>query len=269
MQLTQPILGSPEPRKPQRLRGASVAEQDPQAIMQENIKTKAGPGALARVEQYLARTGDPDADRYTKLYTDGALVYKYDLSVADWKFTETDKGGMVPELVDQEELDNSSAAILTEQFAYSKTLTNTFEFAFTEGIKVGVSAKFNANVPFVGGGEWTVSGELSFSGTQTDTETSSTTWSNTVTVNVPAHTKVSAIAFVNVGHPTYTFSATALVSNGTVNIPAYDSKAESWNDLFIPLNVLLPMPAERSIPLSGELSAQCGVRTYVELNPIT
>jgi hypothetical protein len=268
MQVTQPILGSPEPRKPQRLLVATAADQDPQAIMQENIKTKAGPGALDRVKQYLASTGDPDAGRYTKLYTDGALVYKYDLSVADWRFTETDKGGMVPELVDQKEIDNSSAATVSEQFTYSKTLTNTFTFSFTEGIKIGVSAKFKANVPFFGGGEWTVSGELSFSATQTDTETNTTTWSNTVTVNVPAHTKVRAIAFVNVGNPTYTFNATALISNGMVNIPAYDPNAKSWNDLFIPLDVLLPMPAERSIPLSGELSAQCGVRTYVEVDPI-
>lgn len=131
-----------------------------------------------------------------------------------------------------------------------------------------MSAKFKAGVP-VAGTEWTVSGELSFTATQTQTKANTTTWSNTVTVNVPAHTKVRAIAFVNVGNPSYTFSATAVVSNGMVNLPAYDSKMYHWNDLFVPLDVLLPMAAERSIPLSGTLSARCGVRTYVELETVT
>jgi hypothetical protein len=103
-EITLPTLGSPEPRKPQPLLTASGAEQDPQAIMQNNIKTKAGPEALARVQQYLASTGHPDAAHYTKLFTDGPLVYRYDLSMQDWKFTETEPGGTVPEVVDQKEI---------------------------------------------------------------------------------------------------------------------------------------------------------------------
>ena len=75
----------------------------------------------------------------------------------DWRFAEVNPGVLVPELVDQKEIDNSSAATVTEQFSYTKTTTDTFSFSFTEGLKVGVSAKFKAGVP-VAGTEWTVSG---------------------------------------------------------------------------------------------------------------
>jgi hypothetical protein len=264
----EPSLGSSTPRKTHRLPAAPSAEQDPKAIMQENIRTRSGPGALARVQQYLTSTGHPDASPYTKLSVDGALLYDYDLSIEDWRFTETGPGGTVPELVDQKEIDNNSAAGVSEQFTYSKSLTDTFTFSFTEGIKVGVSAKFKAGIP-VAGTEWTVSGELSFTATQTQTTTNTSTWSNTVTVNVPAHTKVRAIAFVNVGNPSYSFTASVFVYNGMVNLPAYDPGARMWNDIFVPLDVLLPQPADRSISLSGKLSAKCGVRTYVEVDTVS
>jgi hypothetical protein len=243
-------------------------ESDPAALMQAVIKAKAGAAALTRVQQYLTQTGHPHAEVYTKLAADAAFLYRYDLSVQDWRFAEVNPGVLVPELVDQKEIDNSSAATVSEQFSYTKTTTDTFAFSFTEGLKVGVSAKFKAGIP-VAGTEWTVSGELSFSATQTQTTTTTNTWSNTVTANVPAHTKVRAVAFVSVGSPQYTFSASAVVDNGMVQIPTWNSTAKSYDDLLIPLEVLLPTNADRSIPLAGALAAQCGVRSYVQLDTIS
>ena len=110
--------------------------------MQAAIKAKAGAAALTRVQQYLTQTGDPHPEVYTKLAADAAFLYRYDLSVQDWRFAEVNPGARVPELVDQKEIDNSSAATVTEQFSYTKTTTDTFAFSFTEGLKVGWSAKF-------------------------------------------------------------------------------------------------------------------------------
>jgi len=265
----RPWLGSAVPRRPVRALGAAPAgESDPAVLMQAAIKARAGAAALTRLQQYLTQTGHPHPEVYTKLAADAAFLYRYDLSVQDWRFAEVNPGVLVPELVDQKEIDNSSAATVTEQFSYTKTTTDTFAFSFTEGLKVGVSAKFKAGIP-VAGTEWTVSGELSFSATQTQTTTTTNTWSNTVTVNVPAHTKVRAVAFVSVGSPQYTFSASAVVDNGMVQIPTWNSTAKSYDDLLIPLEVLLPTTADRAIPLAGALAAQCGVRSYVQLETIS
>lgn len=160
-----PWLGSSVPRRPVQALGAAPArESDPAVLMQAAIKAKAGAAALTRVQQYLTQTGHPHPEVYTKLAADAAFLYRYDLSVQDWRFAEVNPGVLVPELVDQKEIDNSSAATVTEQFSYTKTTTDTFAFSFTEGLKVGVSAKFKAGIP-VAGTEWTVSGELSFSAT--------------------------------------------------------------------------------------------------------
>ena len=267
MTVTEPSLGSPEPRKHVHHRqSAAGTEQDPQAVVETTIAKKSGPDMLSRVKQYLVQTGYPDPAAITQLSGGDALLYTYDLAVEDWKFTNTLPGVLIPELVDEKEIDNNSAATVTEQFSYSKTTTDTFTFSFTEGLKVGVSAKFKAGVPFAGT-EWTVSGEFSFTGTQSQTTTNTATWTNTVTINVPAHTKVRAVAFVTVGSPIYSFSSSAVVTAGKVNIPVYDSAIGSWYDAIIPLAVLLPMPADRSLTLSGILSANCGVRTYVDLDP--
>jgi len=263
MEVIQPILGSPEPRKHPVLLASSGPEQDPQAIMQNNIKTKAGPEALARVKKYLAATGHHDANVYTSLYTDNAYVYTYELSLQDWNFHETMPGMHVPEVVDQTEIVNPTPATVSNQFSYSKKVADTFTFSFTEGIKVGVSAKFKAGVP-VANTEWTVSGEISFSGTQTQTTSRETTWTNTTTINVPANTKIHVDAIVSVVTPVYEFTASAVVINSKVNIAAYDPTANSWNDLIIPLEILLPSLDDRSIPLAGTLMAKAGLDTYIQ-----
>ena len=267
MDVTQPVLGAPEPTKPPELLATAGAEQDPQAIMQGNIKTKAGPGALTRVQEYLTGTGHRDGTDYTSLYTDNAFLYTYGLLLQDWSFTETMPGVMVPEVVAQSDLRNPTPATISDQFSYSKKMTDTFTFAFTEGIKVGVSAKFTAGVP-VAKTEWTVSGEINFSATQTKTATNETTWTKTTTVNVPANTKVHVTGLVSVVTPMYSFTASAVVVNGKVNIAAYDSATKLWDDLIIPLEVLLPELGDRSIPLAGSLNAKAGLRTYVELEVI-
>jgi hypothetical protein len=267
MDVTQPVLGAPEPTKPPELLATTSAEQDPQAIMQGNIKTKAGSGALARVQEYLTGTGHRDGSDYTSLYTDKAYLYTYGVLLQNWNFTETMPGMMVPEVVAQSDLRNPTPATISDQFSYSKKMTDTFTFAFTEGIKVGVSAKFTAGVP-VAKTEWTVSGEINFSATQTQTATNETTWTKTTTVNVPANTKVHVTGLVSVVTPMYSFTASAVVVNGKVNIAAYDSATKLWDDLIIPLEVLLPELADRSIPLSGSLNAKAGLRTYVELEVI-
>lgn len=267
MDVTQPVLGTPEPTKPPELLAAADAEQDPQAIMQGNIKTKAGAGALARVQEYLADTGHRDATDYTSLYTDKAFLYTYGVLLQDWSFTETMPGVLVPEVVAQSDLRNPTPATISDQFSYSKKMTDTFTFAFTEGIKVGVSAKFTAGVP-VAKTEWTVSGEINFSATQTKTATNETTWTKTTTINVPANTKVHVTGLVSFVTPMYSFTASAVIVNGKVNISAYDSTTKLWDDLIVPLEVLLPKLEDRSIPLSGSLNAKAGLRTYVELEVI-
>ncbi len=267
MEISEPILGSPEPRKHPELLASSGPEQDPQAIMQNNIKTKAGPEALARVKEYLAATRHRDASAYTDLATDSPFVYTYELSLQDWHFQEKMPGMKVPEVVDQTEIVNPTPATVSNQFSYSKKVADTFTFSFTEGIKVGVSAKFKAGVP-VANTEWTVSGEISFSGTQTQTTSRETTWTNTTTINVPANTKVHVDAIVSVVTPVYDFSASAVVINSKVNIPAYDSAVKSWDDLIIPLEILLPSLDDRSIPLAGTLMAKAGLDTYIQTRTI-
>ena len=92
--------------------------------MQAAIKAKAGAAALTRVQQYLTQTGHPHPEVYTKLAADAAFLYRYDLSVQDWRFAEANPGALVPELVDQKEIDNLKVPTATQQFSYTgKTTT--------------------------------------------------------------------------------------------------------------------------------------------------
>jgi len=76
----------------------------------------------------------------------------------------------------------------TQMFAYE--YLNSFEYSFTEALKLGLEVKFDAGLPLIGGASSTAKFELDISSTQKQTNSHKTTRTETFPVNVAPHTSV-------------------------------------------------------------------------------
>lgn len=80
--------------------------------------------------------------------------------------------------------------------AFSNTSTASFTWTVTEGLQVGVTAKYTAGVPAALGTEVSVSAQLSFQASQSTTTTTTQTWSITANITVPKLSVITAVMVV-------------------------------------------------------------------------
>lgn len=109
-------------------------------------------------------------------------------------------------------LSNGTNVEQSQTVELSKSTTSTFAWSLTEGFKLSMSAKFKVGVPPIVSAETTISGELSFSSTQTKTESETKTWRVSQPVKVPARTEVEAVLLIDEEKFSQRFHSRAVLS---------------------------------------------------------
>ncbi|HUK71787.1 MAG TPA: ETX/MTX2 family pore-forming toxin [Streptosporangiaceae bacterium] len=156
-----------------------------------------------------------DLDSYISNYWNGAgyatppyIVDNSGVSVSllDFSYLPPPPAPAVPVVLLSTDYFNQTSVTDTETFQTSKSTTATFQWALTEGIKIGAKAAFEVDVPVIGGAKVEVSTELNFSATETQTASETQTWTWNVTVPVPAssHIHLDAIVSTLIYKPNFT-----------------------------------------------------------------
>lgn len=104
---------------------------------------------------------------------------------------------MKPTIGARQVLSNGTNVEQAQTVELSKTTTSTFAWSLTEGFKLGMSVKFKVGVPPIASAETSFSGELSFSSTQTKTESEQKSWRVSQPVKVPSRTEVEAVLMID------------------------------------------------------------------------
>jgi hypothetical protein len=121
------------------------------------------------------------------------------LTISDMRIEYYDEpdNQMIPQVGAEQILTNSTSVEQSETVVLSKTTTSSFTWSLTEGFKIGMSVKFGVGVPPIASAETTISGELSFSSTQSLTSTEQKAWNVTQPVKVPPHSEVDATLLID------------------------------------------------------------------------
>ncbi|MTH79357.1 ETX/MTX2 family pore-forming toxin [Paracoccus aestuariivivens] len=113
------------------------------------------------------------------------------------EYYDEPKTEMIPQVGAKQVLTNRTSVEQSQTVSLSKTTTSTFTWSLQEGFKIGMSVKFAVGVPPIASAETTISGELSFSATETKTSTEQRSWQVNQPIKVPANTEVEATLFVD------------------------------------------------------------------------
>lgn len=169
--------------------------------------------------------------------------------------------------------DKEHSGNVSTTFTYSANESRSLQYKFTEGLKLGAKAKFEAKAPFVGT-EIEVSAEVSFSADQTITNTTTETWTYSTQITVPSGTKALVEAVINVAHVEAAFTCTAQVDGGSLGIGFYiaepvPGKMPYLQQFWCPVTELM-QEQERSLTLSGSFGGGAGVSqdTRVRFEPL-
>lgn len=242
--------------------GASADPVDLAAVVEKAIW--ALPDGVARLKKYLLATGfDPVAAGKIDRLTHGGGGELY-IEICDFQYSPGSTQ-FNPMVIAQSVFTNPTNAEITEQFSYSKTLTDTFMFKFTEGLKIGTSAKFKAGLPLVGEGEVAVSGEVSFGAEQQWTSTESKTWTASLSIKIPAQQRIRVTASLSLAKITASFTCKARVTGCPGYLVGTGTKEnDACMDVVMPLGAFFPDPAELPFQqLSGTLTGSEGVNVVV------
>lgn len=104
--------------------------------------------------------------------------------------TPKDKGAM------EQDLENNTDTEQSMTMAKTLTMTVTSGWSNTIGLKIAVSAKAGASIPFLGKGEVTVSTEISNAYTWSKSQTNTTSVNLSIPIRVPGHKKYRGYAFL-------------------------------------------------------------------------
>lgn len=135
-----------------------------------------------------------------------------------------------PKSVNHLSYNNDTAQAIRAKFPVQTTTTTaTFQFSFTEGVKLTAKETFKVGVPPIADSTTTIGLELSFSATQTVTKSVSESWTYDEPVPVPARSKVCA--FLLIDQDTYDppFTAKIKVSGG-INVDYRKAASGSSNE---------------------------------------
>ncbi|MBV6286166.1 ETX/MTX2 family pore-forming toxin [Pseudomonas aegrilactucae] len=112
---------------------------------------------------------------------------------------------VVPQIASQQVLVNATSVEQSQSVKFSKATSSTFTWSLQEGIKLGMSVTYKVGVAPIMSVETTISGELSFSSTQTNTQTETKTWEVAQPVIVPAKTQVQSVLIIDESRVTQNF----------------------------------------------------------------
>jgi hypothetical protein len=104
---------------------------------------------------------------------------------------------MKPQIGANQVLTNSTSIEQSQAITLSKATTSSFTWSLQEGFKLGMSIKFSVGIPAIASTTTTMSGELSFSATQSTTKTEQRTWQVSQPIRVPPKSEVEAVLFID------------------------------------------------------------------------
>ncbi|GLO05680.1 ETX/MTX2 family pore-forming toxin [Pseudomonas putida] len=104
---------------------------------------------------------------------------------------------VIPQIASQQVLVNSTSVEQSQSVRFSKTTSSSFTWSLQEGIKLGMSVTYGVGVAPIMSAKTTISGELSFNATQSDTQTETKTWEVAQPIVVPAKTQVVSVLIID------------------------------------------------------------------------
>lgn len=107
---------------------------------------------------------------------------------------------------------NSTDAVDKQTFARTFSETASFSLSFTEGIKIGAKTTVTTKIPFVAEGKVELSAEGSFSSTQTDTSSTTQSFTFNQEILVPARKRVVTTVLIDTLRYTGTVTTKVQVS---------------------------------------------------------
>jgi Clostridium epsilon toxin ETX/Bacillus mosquitocidal toxin MTX2 len=218
-------------------------------------------------------------------------VTKFDTSKVALRLISLEYPGLAdkvihqPVMLDETQVKNPTPATITRTINYSKTVTDSYEWNITAGLKVTASAKFTAGLPIVGQGEVTTSAELSVSGGYKNTHTESVTFNGSVQAQIPAQTSVDIKTVLAQGSADAVPFHLVLQAYGQVGAnTAFGGGSDGlsnfswqWSDLDSGLGWTNPNfksfpalkdPSTRIFKVDGLFSATCGFNVNVVVEPL-
>lgn len=239
-----------------------------------NTEVMADPAAtLANIQKYLQSIGEPDkaAKAVNLLGLEGGAS-GYNVVLSDFQYSNADPT-FSPTLVVDRIFVNDSDATLSDTFTYNKTLQEAQTFSFTEGLKVGTKASAKVSLPLVGGTDVEVSAEVSFGATQTFATTTTQSWTQSSTINVPSHQSVKVVGLVKLASNVHrAFTGYAKVKGGTFNflLSSTTDPSKQWLQewyLEVPIGAVLT-DSQRQFPVAGSWSGALGVAVMITAGPV-
>lgn len=192
-----------------------------------------------------------------------------DLVLSDFTFSKQE-GTKGTEIIGTQTFLNNANATITDSFTYSSTKTESFTLKFSEGLKVGTKATVKTNLGFIVKGRAEINAEITFSSDQTWSSQVAETFADTITISVPAHSRLSATAILNIEKGVFNFkgiaTATSQIVDAVMWFKGKDGGGSSWH---VPLKVLLSADADRQVPVSGTVDGALAVSVTVSTDEIT
>ncbi|WP_137846479.1 ETX/MTX2 family pore-forming toxin [Microbacterium sp. 2FI] len=239
---------------------------------------------LSALETSYKKTGD-------QWSVNARPVTQFDTSKVLLRLISLDYPGLAdrlihnPVLLEQTDVKNPTPASVKRTITYSTSVTDSYEWNVTAGLKLTASAKFSAGLPLVGEGEVSTSAELSFAAGYKNTHSETVSFGGSVEVQVPGQTSVSIKTLLAQGKVDAVPFKAVLQAYGQVG--AYtafgggqgglSNFSWQWSDLDTGIGWTNPnfksFPAlkdesVRMFEVSGLFTATCGYNVNVVVDPL-
>ena len=218
-------------------------------------------------------------------------VTKFDTSKVALRLISIDYPGLAdkvvhqPVLLNESTVKNPTPASVSQTINYSKSVSDSYEWSVTAGLKLSASAKFTAGLPLVGEGEVTTAAELSLGGGYKNTHSETVSFSGGVQVQIPAQTSVNiktilaqgtvdAVPFHMVLQAYGKVGAYTAFGGGSGGLSNFEWQ---WSDLDTGIGWTNPNfksfpalkdPSVRMFVVDGLFSATCGFNVNVVVEPL-
>jgi len=239
---------------------------------------------LHALEQQYQKTGDVWS-------VNSRSVSKFDTSKVELRLISLDYPGLAdkivhqPVLLEESFVKNPTPASVSRTISYSKSVTDSYEWNISAGVKVGASAKFKSGLPIVGEGEVTASVELSFGAGYKNSHSETVAFNGSVQVNIPAQTSVNIKTLLANGTVDDIPFTAVLQAYGQVGAYTAHSGGAGglgdfswqWSDLDTGIGWTNPGfknfpafkdPKVRMFTVHGTFSATCGFNVNVVVEPL-
>lgn len=156
-----------------------------------------------------ALIGAPEAVIFDMEDILGKVANRYSIDLEQIDYTKTvltTQTEMIPPYVTtrpvgllHKTLQNGGSSPIESIMTINETLTDTFEWSITEGLKIGMRTMVEVSFPGITKGEAEITGEVSIGSTQKSTKTRTTGWADQVKITCPPHKELISTAVVETG----------------------------------------------------------------------